>query len=208
MRVRPGSAGTPRARPKSGRAPTRARRGWIVASFALAALAGCARVSGAPLPAPSVTAGIDFVLAPGETGRFGAAPEKLVRFVRVVEDGRCPRQVNCAVSGPVTVEVEVGAASHLRTERLAVLDRDVGEPRFPGIHSCATLVGDEPGTLDPLATDSPRRAKVRPRAVLRLRDVQPWPVRGTPIPPDRYRATFVVGPSCARAAPPNPGAPH
>jgi len=128
---------------------------------------------------PRFTAlGDDFALAPGEAAVLRGPPDYVVRFVAVVSDGRCPRSTECAATLPVTVSVSLGTGGGETRQELSILDRDVGEPRFKGIRSCAPL-----GPY-----------------VLRLRDVQPWPPTRWGIPSSLYRATFVVGASCGVAA--------
>ena len=121
-----------------------------------------------------VAANSDFVLAPGESARHEGPPAVTVQLVRVTEDGRCPKGTQCSASLPVAVEVKIADAAGARTERLAVFERDVGEPQFKGIRSCAPA-----GPL-----------------VLRLRDVEPWPSRDGPPRPAQYRATFVLEKIC------------
>lgn len=128
----------------------------------------------AVLPAPlTVQFGAEFSLAPGQSARTAGVrpPPLLVRFVRVVEDGRCPRDINCAVTRPVSLDVEVVASGRTRLERLAIYERT---SRQPGVRSCAAF----------------------DQSALRLRDVQPWPSARSKVPPSEYRATFVLAESC------------
>ncbi|MFO0648745.1 MAG: hypothetical protein U0326_21060 [Polyangiales bacterium] len=109
-------------------------------------------------------------LALGQRAVFHAAHGCEVLFERVVEDGRCPRGRQCAASNPVRVSVRITCAGSARSEELAVLDRDVGEPRMQGVRSCAPIDG----------------------AVLRLRDVTPYPGASS----ERTRAVLVVEGRC------------
>ncbi|AGP39234.1 hypothetical protein [Sorangium cellulosum] len=119
--------------------------------------------------------GRDFVLAPGAAVSVGGSPDTEIRFLRVVADRRCPRSLTCGGSGPVTVEVAIGPRGGATAVELSVLGRDVGEPKFQGIRSCAPVNGQ----------------------VVRLRDVEPWPSSRDPVPMEQYRATFVLEQRCA-----------
>jgi hypothetical protein len=124
----------------------------------------------------TVHLGVEFTLAPGqgaETAQDGPSTTR-VRFVRVIEDGRCPHDVNCAVTRPVGLEVEIGEPGRTTMERLAIHERG---SRQPGARSCVE-VG---------------------KVALRLQDVQPWPSTRRTIPPAAYRATFLLESTCDSA---------
>jgi len=123
----------------------------------------------------AVLVGQEFLLAPAEAVHVSTMAGSSARFRRVVSDRRCPRQLTCAISGPVTVEVEIQAPSEpKRVAQLAVFDRAVGGPKMQGVSSCAAS-----GKL-----------------ALKLRDVQPWPMGHAPVAPETYRASFVFSGSC------------
>jgi hypothetical protein len=152
------------------------RLGRSLAAAALLAMA-CQAAPGSAAPparARSIDLGGEFALAPDESVEVTGASVR-VRFTNVVSDRRCPRQVQCAITGPVTIELGVlEAGGEERLVKLAVLDRDVGGPALQGITSCVRI-----GKL-----------------ALRLRDVQPWPIRGSATPRADYRASFVLASAC------------
>lgn len=149
-------------------------RRWVFVAALTAA--GCTHESRAGARSATVVATLsgDFRLGPADTASFAGPPTATVRFLRVVEDGRCPRGASCSATLPVTVEIEIVLAGMARREQLAILDRDVGEPRFQGMRSC-TPVGS---------------------FVLRLRDVVPWPEHGGKTKDEDYRAILVIERSC------------
>jgi len=135
----------------------------------------CQVASGAAASKHSVKVGQEFVLAPSESARLGSLPGAIIRFRRVLSDDRCPRRVNCTISGPITVEVEITLpGAEQRLVQLSSLNRNVGGPQLQGIVSC-TPIG---------------------KFMLRLRDVQPWPSERGPVSSDAYRANFSVEESC------------
>jgi hypothetical protein len=135
--------------------------------LSLLASAGCAR---AAARAPrDIQPGVEFTLAIGEAAAW---PPVRLRFVRVVDDGRCPRQTNCAATFPVSVEVEVTNGGSTTRETLETFGRDEQGPA----RSCAPLPKGTPA--------------------LWLRDVEPWPVAGKKTPASAIRAIFAVTGSC------------
>jgi hypothetical protein len=133
--------------------------------LSLLASAGCMRA--AARPPRDVQPGVEFTLAIGEATAW---PPLGFRFLRVVDDGRCPRQTSCAATFPVSVEVEVTTGRSTTKETLETFGRDEQGPA----RSCAPL----------------------PKGALWLRDVQPWPVAGKKTPASTIRATFTVTGSC------------
>mgnify|MGYP003556841863 CR=1 FL=1 len=58
-----------------------------------------------PTPITAVT-GMEFTLAPGQTVAIADA-DLILTLISVPDDGRCPLDIECAESGPVTVIVTV-----------------------------------------------------------------------------------------------------
>ena len=153
----------PRMRKLLGTMASRCVPWMVIACCRAIALAG-------PL---AVHLGVEFTLAPGQGAEAAevGTPATRVRFVRVIEDGRCPHDINCAVTKPVGLEVEIVESGRAAMERLAIYERD---SRQPGARSCVE-VG---------------------KVALRLQDVEPWPSAGRKIPASEYRATFLLGSGC------------
>jgi hypothetical protein len=79
----------------------------LAAILTCLALVGC-DAEGARVQAVEV--GPEFTLAPGESVSVKAADMK-VRFVAVIEDSRCPKNLTCIWAGQVKVQLEVQVAS-------------------------------------------------------------------------------------------------
>jgi len=67
-------------------------------------LAGCR--TAAPLPLLTITVGNEFTLAPGQSAAV-TGTDLTITFNSIVGDDRCPSEVECAVSGSVTVSLSV-----------------------------------------------------------------------------------------------------
>ena len=63
-----------------------------------------------PLPNLTVAEGEEFTLAVGQSAMVSAST-LTVKLVGVTEDGRCPSEVTCAESGPVSIAVTVQAGN-------------------------------------------------------------------------------------------------
>ena len=66
---------------------------------------------------PDITAGVDneFILAPGQSADVTDADLTLT-FHSVVGDDRCPSEVECAASGPVTVSLSIQQGNEMPTD--------------------------------------------------------------------------------------------
>lgn len=76
----------------------------LAVMFACLALAGCSAAPSQELQA--VDLGAEVTLAPGTTVSAKTAGLS-VRFVAVIEDSRCPRDVTCIWAGQVKIQVEI-----------------------------------------------------------------------------------------------------
>jgi len=87
--------------------PIRMRGRSPLAAAALAlALAGCPRPFPSTPPGVPARLGEEVALAPGQTAEVEG--ERLaVAFLRVAEDSRCPRDVQCVRAGEAKVELEL-----------------------------------------------------------------------------------------------------
>jgi hypothetical protein len=102
-----------------------------VVSLIAFALAGCATI---PPASAGPTAGI---------GQSIMINSLKIRPIRVVEDSRCPANVQCVWAGRIIVDTEIsGAASY---QRLAL---ELGKPsRLATVPMRITLSGAEPGKV-------------------------------------------------------------
>ena len=73
--------------------------------------------------------GTEFTLAPQQTATF-AESGLTIRLVAVTGDARCPSGVECAISGPVTLQISVQAGASSPTEFLLQTFTD-GDGRAP-----------------------------------------------------------------------------
>ncbi|MFN8093112.1 MAG: hypothetical protein U0599_12995 [Vicinamibacteria bacterium] len=84
------------------------------ALFCLAVAAFAGAGCGASATAGDVALGVEFALAPGQSVAVGEDGFP-VRFVAVVEDSRCPKDVTCVRAGRVVVSVTAGTAAEPST---------------------------------------------------------------------------------------------
>lgn len=103
----------------------------------------------------------------GETAQMTEPELMTVRFLDVPSDSRCPKGVTCVWAGDAEAVFEVWMGP-----------REGGEPVEVGLHTHG-------GAQYP---------QVRAVAgyVLRLKDLDPYPVEGQPIDPEGYEATLEV----------------
>ncbi|GJQ37222.1 MAG: hypothetical protein JETCAE01_32320 [Anaerolineaceae bacterium] len=79
----------------------------------VAALSACQTVS----PPPPLIGWLDneFVLAPGQTAEINGT-DLSITLISVPGDGRCPLDIECTESGPVTITMEVQVGSGVSQE--------------------------------------------------------------------------------------------
>jgi hypothetical protein len=100
-----------------------------------------------------VRLGLPFAISPSEAVDVEGAGTR-IRFVRVVQDSRCPTDVTCIRAGDVTLELLVEIDGKQQTVELALGDR--GEPTVTLDALTITLLEVEPKpistrTIDPSA---------------------------------------------------------
>ncbi|MBL8064214.1 MAG: hypothetical protein JNK32_14400 [Anaerolineales bacterium] len=85
-----------------------------------------------PLPPVTAQMGGEFTLAPGETATLEGVGLSLT-FKNVTNDGRCPLEVECAESGPVTLTISVqrGSSEPAEFVLMAFTDTDGRVPEGP-----------------------------------------------------------------------------
>jgi hypothetical protein len=158
--------------PAAGRPPDRedhvTPRAWsltLAVGLGLGALGSGVRPAD-PAPGERVTVRVGHQATVGGTGLA-------IRFVGVPEDSRCPRPADCAWRGNARVELDV-AAGAARPARIA-------------LH---TLLKDHRSQYSPVD----RYPHQAPHAgfLIRLVELEPYPVLGQPIRLDEYEVTLVV----------------
>jgi hypothetical protein len=98
----------------------------MCAAFLVVALMGCDE----SLTGPTVPVDQDFVLAPGESA---SVEEITVRFLNVVNDSRCPKDVTCVWAGDAHVRIDVTSTDGRREYDLHTADMK------PVVHGAYTI---------------------------------------------------------------------
>ncbi|HSM14607.1 MAG TPA: hypothetical protein VLA66_11125 [Thermoanaerobaculia bacterium] len=96
-----------------------------------------------------------FVLAVGEQARAGDGP-LLVRFVRVVEDSRCPTGVTCVWAGRAVVEVAASLEDREVPERNLELEVGAAPAELYGWRLAAARLDPHPRAEERTATEDYR----------------------------------------------------
>ena len=96
-------------------------------------LIACQTVPISPLVAEQ---GVEFALAPGETATIKEAG-LTIKLVSILNDGRCPSEVECAASGPVQISLSAqkdnGTAAELALQTFTDMDGRSPAMEFEGI---------------------------------------------------------------------------
>lgn len=137
------------------------------------AVSACRPATPPPQIAPQQT-GEEFTLAPGQEAAMQGTG-LIVTLTGVPDDQRCPLKIECAMSGPVTVSIEVrsgsGAPQEFILDSFTDIDGRVPETNFKMTNVRAEFDG----------------------FVIQLRSILPFPQYSTSeIDPDDYRVTFLV----------------
>ena len=132
--------------------------------------------SAKPLPSITATTNSEFTLASTQSATITDA-DLSITFNSVLSDDRCPSEVECAASGPVTVSLSVkqGNENAMELTLQTFTDQNGRAPdrEFEGIEDRADL-GDY---------------------LLQITGVTPYPKDPTiPIEPSEYQATLIVVP--------------
>ena len=142
--------------------------------FMICILTAC-QSAGTTAPSPG-TAGLntEVTLAPGQSAEV-TGTDLTVTFHSVVSDDRCPSDVECAASGPVTVSLSVQqgdeAPNEFTLQTFTDLDGRSPNVQFEGITN-RTEVGDY---------------------VIQLAGVTPYPTSpSTPIEASAYRVALLI----------------
>lgn len=130
--------------------------------------------SGTPAPPVSARLGEEFTLVPGQSGEIDEVG-LTITLISVPGDQRCPLEVECAESGPVTVEIsfqkDAGGLVEFTLQSFTDTNGQSPEGPFEGIQDRVEFEGFE----------------------IRVRGVLPHPVNfDDTIKPDEYQVLFLV----------------
>ena len=127
-----------------------------------------------PLPPILIAETAEFTLAPDQTGTLVSAG-LYVRLIGVASDERCPSEIECAVSGPVSISlaVKIGNGEESQINLQTFTDNNGRAPfmQFEGIEDRVVYEG----------------------YTFQVTSVLPYPVNLTnPIKDSEYRVTLIV----------------
>ena len=127
-----------------------------------------------PVPPLAVEQGVEFALAPGEMATITDAG-LTIKFISVLNDGRCPSDIECTESGPVQISLSIqkdnGTAEDLVMQTFTDNDGRSPAVEFEGIEDRIVYEG----------------------YLIRIVGVLPYPVKlSTSIRQNDYRVSFVV----------------
>lgn len=141
--------------------------------FALLVLAAC-QTETTPSSSAPVPLDAEITLAPGQSAAV-AGTDLTITFHSVVSDERCPSQVECAASGPVTVSLSVQQGD--------------GAPNDFTLQTFTDQTGRAPNVQFEGVTN---RADVG-EYLIQIAGVTPYPSDpSTPIEPSQYRVGLTV----------------
>ena len=146
----------------------------ILVSMLIACRAVIPLSTASPTPLAPVTVEKEFTLAEDQTATV-TGTGLTIRLIGVAGDQRCPREIECAISGPVSLSLSVqkdnGAAAKID---LQTFTDDTGRApagKFEGINSSATVEG----------------------YTIQVMGVTPYPAKpSTPIKSSDYRFMLIV----------------
>lgn len=144
----------------------------LISTFFIFAVA-CAPTPATPLADISFALDEEFALVSGQSAVLQDAGLR-VTFKGVLNDGRCPLDIECAESGPVNLAVTLQVGSEAPQELVfQTFTNDVGnvpEMEFQGMQT-SVEIGD---------------------LLLHVQKVLPFPISSTEIQPDEYVVSFLV----------------
>lgn len=130
----------------------------------------------AATPPPPITASVgdEFILASGQPAAI-INTDLTLRLIGISNDGRCPSEIECAISGPVSLTISIQKGDHEPTEfALQTFTDDDGrapEGPFEGIQDRVEYEG----------------------YIFRIKAVSPYPVNlNDTIKDSEYRVSFTV----------------
>jgi len=105
-------------------------------------LTGCGSATAAPVV--TATLGKEFTLAPDQTATI-TATKLTIRLIGVGGDQRCPSEIECAISGPVSVSLsaQIGdqVATNIDLQAFTGDDGRAPDMQFQGIQDRAIYAG-------------------------------------------------------------------
>jgi hypothetical protein len=146
----------------------------IVIFFIMLTAVIMACLTATPLPPITAEKGVEFTLAPDQTATI-ADTGITIRFIGVGGDQRCPSEIECAMSGPVSISLSVqmsdGEASDINMQTFTSNDGRAPEGPFEGIQDRVEYEG----------------------YLIRIMGVLPYPrTRVDEIKDNEYRVTLMV----------------
>lgn len=100
-------------------------------SICLLFITACALLPSTPLPPISANLGAEFTLTPGQIVTINDTDLKII-LIGVPSDGRCPLDIECAESGPVsaTISIQSGSEAPQEVSFLTFTDNDGSIPQM------------------------------------------------------------------------------
>lgn len=100
-------------------------------SICLLFITACALLPSTPLPPISANLGAEFTLTPGQIATINDTDLKIV-LIGVPGDQRCPLEIECAISGPVsaTISIQSGSDAPQEVSFLTFTDNDGSVPQM------------------------------------------------------------------------------
>jgi hypothetical protein len=150
-------------------------RQHVIAVLLATLLGSCQQTATATIPPPlTVTTDLEFTLAPGQSAALIDAVFT-IRLIGITNDERCPSDIECAVSGPVSLSITVqkggGDLTTINLQTFTGTDGRAPEARFEGIQDRVEFEG----------------------YLIQVKEVLPYPARAfDEINDSDYRVSFLV----------------
>ena len=105
-------------------------RAFVISTFLLF-ITACTLIPSTPLPPASADLGSEFELAPGQIATMNGTDLKIT-LLGVPGDQRCPLEIECAISGPVSATISIQSSSEAPKEVsfLTFTDNDGSVPQM------------------------------------------------------------------------------
>jgi hypothetical protein len=116
----------------------------IFAPFFILTILLTACQSATPYPLVTATKGEEFILAPDQTATITDTGLS-IRLIGVAGDERCPSEIECAMSGPVSISLSIqmndGTATAINLQTFTSNDGKTPEIQFEGIEDRTVYEG-------------------------------------------------------------------
>lgn len=105
-------------------------RAFVISTFLLF-ITACTLIPSTPLPPVSADLGSEFELAPGQIATINGTDLKIT-LLGVPGDQRCPLEIECAISGPVsaTISIQFSSETPQEVSFLTFTDNDGSVPQM------------------------------------------------------------------------------